>query len=223
VISRIVNPLITFNHSGITTDDNRYLVIGDEAFGAHDCAGGPTGALFMYDVSTPENPVPQGYFGLDRAKGGAPASTGRVNWCTAHLYNFIPGTMVMIVSWYSGGINVIDWSNPLAPREIGHFRTDGDYAAGEVTNYWSAYVHAGRIYANDRVRGFDALEFTGALEGIADPDADVDAILAAAPSTSADRWRAGRFFDTPTAEQAAHLASRPAPDLTSPSLVCVLR
>jgi hypothetical protein len=225
VIGHIANPLITFHHTGIVTDDGRYLVVGDEAFGAHDCAGGPTGALFMYDLLVPEVPVPTSYFGLDRNSGGAPVSAGRADWCTAHLYNFIPGTRILVVSWYSGGINVIDWSDPLAPREIGSYRTDGVYAEREVTNYWSAYFHQGRVYANDRVRGLDALRFTGDLAGLADLPADPEAqaeVLAGIPSTDGG-WHAGRFFDTPTAEQAAWLATRPAPDLTSPSFVCVLR
>ncbi|MFP5308602.1 MAG: LVIVD repeat-containing protein [Actinomycetes bacterium] len=225
VIGHIANPLITFHHTGVVTDDGRYLVVGDEAFGAHDCVGGPTGALFMYDLTVPEAPVPLSYFGLDRNSGGAPVSAGRADWCTAHLYNFIPGTRIMVVSWYSGGINVIDWTNVLAPREIGSFRTDGVYANREVTNYWSAYFHQGRVYANDRVRGLDALAFTGELAELADLPEDPEAraeVLASIPSTSGG-WHAGRFFDTPTPEQAAYLASRPAPDPTSPSLVCVLR
>lgn len=223
VISRITNPLVTFHHSGVVSDDGRFLVIGDEAFGAHDCEGGPTGALFMYDITTPEAPVPQSYFGIDRAHGDAPLSSNRVDWCTAHLYNFIPGTMIMVVSWYSGGITVIDWSDPTAPREIGHYRMDGEYAEGEVSNYWSAYFHGGRVYANDRVRGFDALRFTGDLEGLGDGGDAATAAVAAMPSSARPGWHSGRLHDVPTPQQAAWLATRPAPDLTSPSLVCVLR
>lgn len=49
-------------------------MIGDENFTATECRGGPTGALFMYDITAPQVPVFQSYFGIDR---GAPAWTPR--------------------------------------------------------------------------------------------------------------------------------------------------
>jgi hypothetical protein len=213
VIGRIANPLMQFMHSAVVTDDGRYLVIGDEAIGANDCLGGPTGAMYAYDISTPALPVPLSYFGIDRTRGGAPVNTqGRVNWCTAHIYDFIPGTHIMVSSWYSGGVNVIDWgADFLTPREVAHYRTDGVYADSEVTNYWSAYWHEGRIYANDRVRGLDALRWT-AWAGD-EPD-ELSTRVAALPSTPASNWRSGRFFDTPTPAQQAWLDAQPEVSLT---------
>lgn len=195
ILSHIVNPAIQFHHSGIVTDDGQFLVIGDEAFGAHDCAGGPTGAMFSYDISDPLLPVPLGWFGLDRSHADTPVSTARDTWCTAHLYNFVPGTHTMVASWYSGGLNVIDWSDMAAPREVAHYRTDGEYAAGEVTNYWSAYWHEGRVYANDRRRGLDVYEVTALAP---------DGSGAEAAASTGGGWAAGRL----TARGAAGL---PAP------------
>ncbi|HVM13756.1 MAG TPA: hypothetical protein VM287_05440 [Egibacteraceae bacterium] len=222
ITSHIVNPLIQFHHTAMVTDDGKTLVIGDEAIGANECVGGPTGAMYSYDISNPALPIPQGYFGIDRSHNGAPLNSstagqpgsGRDTWCTAHIYNFIPGTSIMVAVWYSGGLNIIDWSDPTAPREIAHYRTDGaDYKSGEITNYWSGYWHDGRIYANDRVRGFDALKWTAYEEyvgagGETDPES-VTAFARSLPSTPKSTWRSGRFFNTPTAEQALHLAARP--------------
>jgi hypothetical protein len=234
IVSAIHNPLIDFMHTGIVTDDGKYLVISDEAIVANECLGGPTGAMFAYDIGelgVPEAPVPLGYFGIDRAYDdqtvnastasslhSALAPYGRTSWCTAHLYNFIPGTYIMVAAWYSGGVNIIDWSDMLNPREIAHFRLDGDYAEKEPTNYWSAYWHDGLIYANDRVRGLDVLEWTAYTDHFGDdaePTAEeITAFAQSLPSTPASTWRAGRFFDTPTVEQAAWLAQRPAPTLS---------
>ncbi|MBA2724538.1 MAG: hypothetical protein H0U53_00980, partial [Actinobacteria bacterium] len=58
---------------------------------------------------------------------------------------------------YAAGINVIDWSDPSNPAEIGHFFGSGD----DYANYWSAYWHNGRIYGNDRTRGFDVFRPKG--------------------------------------------------------------
>jgi hypothetical protein len=184
--------------------------------------------MFSYDISNPALPIPQGYFGIDRAHDDAPLNAsitgarglGRDVWCTAHIYNFIPGTSIMVASWYSGGINIIDWTEPTSPREIAHYRTDGDdYSNGEITNYWSAYWHDGRIYANDRVRGFDALKWTAYEEyvstGGGTDAAAVTRFARSQPSTAEAGWRSGRFYETPTAAQAMHLASRPKADLAT--------
>jgi hypothetical protein len=218
ITSRIANPLMQFMHSAVVTDDGRYLVIGDEAIGANDCLGGPTGAMYAYDISTPELPIPLSYFGIDRTHGDAAVNTeGRVNWCTAHIYDFIPGTHIMVSSWYSGGVNIIDWGDDfLSPREIAHYRTDGSYADSEVTNYWSAYWHEGRIYANDRVRGLDALRWTAWDETVEETDGDAAALTSAVrllPATPASSWRSGRFSDVLTPAQQAWVDARPTVNL----------
>lgn len=161
-IARIVTPAIQYNHSAVATHDGKYLVIGDEAVAGNDCVGGPTGSLWIYDISTPERPVLTGHFGPQR--GPLPAGSSNVNrntWCSAHLFNFVPGTYTLVASWYAGGMNVIDLSNPSQPKEVAHYMGTGD----DITNYWSAYWYDGRIYANDRVKGLDVFEVKGLKEG----------------------------------------------------------
>lgn len=159
-IGHIVNPFTFFDHSVAFTDDGKYMVLGDENFAAHECSGGPTGAVHIYDVSTPQLPVQVGYYGIDRGPAvWTTVAPGRPNWCTAHLFNFIPGTYTLVSSWYASGMNVIDFSNPRNPTEIAHYMEDGG-----TSNYWSAYWYDGRIYANDRVDGVDVFEVKGLKE-----------------------------------------------------------
>lgn len=161
-IAHIPNPFNQFNHSAAFTHDGKYMVIGEEAIVGNDCVGGPTGALFIYDVSNPATPIPMGYFGIERAPLPAGSSNvDRNTWCTAHLFNFIPGTYTLVASWYAGGMNVIDFSNPSTPEEVAHYMGIGD----GITNYWSAYWNDGRIWANDRVKGLDVFEVKGLKEG----------------------------------------------------------
>ncbi|HEX2241464.1 MAG TPA: hypothetical protein VHJ82_10035 [Actinomycetota bacterium] len=162
-IGRIINPFIQFHHSAVATHDGQYLVVGDETMAA-DCLGGPLGDVFIYDISNPATPLLQGYYGIDR--GRQPVSSNeldRGDWCTAHNYNFVPGTYKMVTAWYSSGFNVIDWTNPASPQEIAYYMGTGE----DRTNYWSAYFYAGRVWANDRQRGvLDVFE----VEGLADKD-----------------------------------------------------
>jgi hypothetical protein len=160
-IGHIVNPAIFFHHSAAFTYDGHYLVLGDEAFVATDCLGAPTGALWIYDITDPTTPLLQGFFKINRSD--APVSSPDIDrgaWCTAHIFNFVPGTYTLVASWYAGGMNVIDWSNPMSPQEIAYYRTPD-------VNYWSAYWYDGRIWANDRERG--ALDVF-AVEGLEEPE-----------------------------------------------------
>ena len=157
-------PPTQFTHSVEVTHDGKYMVVGDEAIGGNDCSGGPTGALWIYDITDRTLPVLQSYFGPPRGQQPVGSSnTDRNTWCSAHLFNFVPGTYTLVASWYSGGMNVIDLSNPMAPEEIGHYMATGE--AKEITNYWSAYWYKGRIWANDRVRGLDVFKVKGLKEG----------------------------------------------------------
>jgi hypothetical protein len=158
-IGEIFNPSIFYHHSAVATDDGKYLVIGDENVEADECEGGTTGALWVYDITDPTLPTPVSYFGIGRGQAPGSANSDRESYCTVHLYNFIPGTYVMVASWYAAGMNVIDFSDPANPVEIGHYFGSGD----DYVNYWSAYWHRGRIYANDRTRGLDVFRPKGLL------------------------------------------------------------
>lgn len=161
MLSAIPNPTQFFQHSAVATFDGKYLVVGDENFVAHECAGGPTGAIWIYDITNPSAPKPAGYYGIDRGPtvwGTQPH--GRGQWCTAHNYNFIPGTYTLVMSWYASGMNVLDISDPANVKEIAHYmEPDGK------SNYWSAYWYGGRIWASDRVDGLDVFEVKGLKEG----------------------------------------------------------
>lgn len=152
-ISHVVTPAF-FPHHAVSTPDGKHMIVTDEAFGIHDCVGGPTGSVWVYDISIPEAPIFAGHWGPQRGAGISSAN----GWCTAHNLNFIPGTKKAVLSWYTGGTSVIDISNPLLPVEIAYFQPDDG-------NTWSSYWFDGRIYANDLNRGMDVLEVKGLKEG----------------------------------------------------------
>lgn len=141
-----------FPHAAMPTPDGQYLVMTDEAFVAHDCVGGPTGSVWVYDISIPELPILVGHWGPQR--GTAVVGTIATGWCTAHNLNFVGKTPQAVISWYTGGTSVVDFSDPLAPEEVAWFRADD-------SNSWSSYWHDGLIYVNDLERGIDVLRVKG--------------------------------------------------------------
>ena len=96
---------------------------------------------------------------------GTDAITGaRPRW-TNHNFSVIPmrdpKKYLFAVSYYLGGIAVVDFSNPADAKEIGYYRMDNDQSATQDT--WSSYWYNGRIYTNDHGsgHGVGVYEFDG--------------------------------------------------------------
>lgn len=141
-----------FPHAAMPTPDGRYLVMTDEAFVVHDCIGGPTGSVWVYDITVPQVPLLVGHWGPRR--GAATVGGAAGPWCTAHNLNFVGETRQAVISWYTGGTSVVDFSDPTLPTEVAYFRA-------EDSDVWSAYFYDGRIWINDLGRGIDVIEVKG--------------------------------------------------------------
>ncbi|HJR46395.1 MAG TPA: hypothetical protein VJ927_12410, partial [Actinomycetota bacterium] len=142
-ISRIPTPQVFFNHSATISPDGNLLVVGDEAHGVTSCTGIPTGALWFYDISNPAAPILLGYHTVDRGSAVSSFWATPATWCTAHMYNFKPGTRLLATAWYQGGINVLDLTDPSAPVEVGFYQNDGQFSP------WAAYWDGNRIWTAD--------------------------------------------------------------------------
>ena len=59
---------MVFPHSVAVTFDGKYAIIGDENFEAHECEGGPTGAMWIYNIEDPATPIPMGYYSVPRGQ-----------------------------------------------------------------------------------------------------------------------------------------------------------
>lgn len=162
LLSTIENPNIQIHHSTAMTWDGKYLVLGDEyagATGPGGCDGdedSTVGAAWFYDITDPSNPVEVGHHALPRIPAGAdnPDEAQRFR-CTNHNFNVIPmkdkKKYWLAVSYYMGGIAVVDFSDPSDPTEIGHYVTS---PGGINQDTWSAYWYNGRIYTNDHISRF---------------------------------------------------------------------
>jgi hypothetical protein len=161
IISRIINPAIQYSHYAVANDDGTLLAIDDEAFAAHDCNSGasPTGRVWIYDITDPLLPLPQGSFAPPR--GGSDEYLGIGNyagwvgsWCLSHGLDFHPKKDAVAVTWFTGGVSVIDLTDPTMPAEDAYFQA-------EDSATYSTLWHAGYLWTNDHMRGVDSFKIKG--------------------------------------------------------------
>ena len=90
-----------------------------------------------------------------------PVPQTRFENCVAHNGSLIPvpGRDIMVQSWYQGGINVFDWTDPANPKEIAYFdRGPMDSTKLVMAGHWSAYWYNGYIVGSEISRGLDIWE-----------------------------------------------------------------
>ncbi|MGH9198461.1 MAG: hypothetical protein ACRD1T_22350, partial [Acidimicrobiia bacterium] len=155
-LARITNPNIQIHHSTAMTWDGKVLVLGDETAGAVGGGGlggedSTVGAAWFYDVSDPENPTELGHHSYPRTPPLTVETTAeeRDRW-TNHNFNVVPmkdpKKYLLIVSYYLGGISVVDFSDPANAKELGYYI---DFTEDQPPETWSSYWYNGRIYTND--------------------------------------------------------------------------
>lgn len=152
VIGHVVNPLHAFHHASAVSPDGKLLVIGTETV-ANECAGGPSGGLFAYDITNPRVPVLVGSFGAQRGAAllySYPTDLGFDALCAPHLFQFAGSSRTLVSGNGSGGVNIVDFSDPASPAEVGFY-------ISEDRDYWAAYPYRGRIYANS-VQALDVFD-----------------------------------------------------------------
>lgn len=144
---------VDFWHSATFTWDGKVANFIDESFGSGCPTVTPitnpatgvtrdsdTGRMFFLDVATGEK---LSHFFINRP--GPPDDP--VQYCSAHLGNTVPanGRYLLVNAWYTGGVDVIDFTNPRKPREIAF--------SDQVGDNWSAYWYEhGSPFVTGRMR-----------------------------------------------------------------------
>ncbi|MBD0329605.1 MAG: hypothetical protein ICV64_05830 [Thermoleophilia bacterium] len=78
---------------------------------------------------------------------GTPAAV-----CSVHVFSS-DGPLVFLGS-YNAGLQVLDYSDPANPRQVGHFIAEG-------ATSWGALYHRGYVYVGDMSRGLDVFRYVG--------------------------------------------------------------
>lgn len=132
-----------------------------------------------------------------------PAIQGAHENCVAHNGNVIPvpGRDLMVQAWYQGGVSVMDFTNPRAPREVAYFDRGPIGADGLVMGgVWSAYWFNGRIYSSEIARGLDVLKLVPSDELSAAEIAAAEAVQMA--TINPQTQTRVQWADTPDVAQA---------------------
>ncbi len=152
----VQNPEIELDHSAQLTWDGKYAVIGDEHAGAAGGGGcspdqsSPVGAMWFYNITDRDHPVLEGSYSLPRVPPvDSPEEVERFR-CTTHNYMVLPmrdsKRYVAVSPYYSGGLSLVDFTKPSAPRELGYYLPQVE---GENADMWSGYWYRGLVYTNE--------------------------------------------------------------------------
>jgi hypothetical protein len=157
-----------FIHSGIVSWDGDVFAVMDETGGGvtSECFGAAShdGFYYFYDLVPPGSAAPPllGRYTIPRSQGS--------ETCVSHNASVVPvaGRDVMTAAYYQGGVTLVDFTDPAAPREIAFADlVDATGAADE----WSSYWYNGRVFSNSGLnrrgasanRGLDVYRPAGSL------------------------------------------------------------
>jgi hypothetical protein len=163
---------VDFFHSVMFNNDGTVVNWVDESFGTGcptmttwqprpwNPAGGThkTGRMFFSDMETGEF-LSEFHVGDLRPDPAASA------YCSAHMGMAVMGIKrdLLVNAWYTGGVDVIDFTDPTRLREIAYYDIAGPGPQG--SDNWSAYPYTGPmfrrgpgipVYASDGVRTPDS-------------------------------------------------------------------
>lgn len=115
----------------------------------------PPAFTWVYDITQETNPLPISTFqvpGLD--PDGAPQE--QMMGCHQPSERF-SGNIIPF-AWFAQGLRLVDFTDPFAPKEVGHFRPDPQPGAGRASSNDVTTDDRGLIYLVDRIGGVDIVE-----------------------------------------------------------------
>ena len=159
-VDAVNDPNYSYWHSATFSNDGSKVVFTDEwggGLGARCRADDPNtwGADAIFNLKD-EKLSFANYYKL-------PAAQGDTENCVAHNGSLIPvpGRDIEVQAWYQGGVSVMDFTDPMHPREIAYFdRGPIDPKMLVLGGDWSAYWYNGAVYGSEIARGLDVFELT---------------------------------------------------------------
>jgi hypothetical protein len=120
-------------------------------------AGKPHAPLRTWDVSDPTKPKLLHAYYLPESATPYPA--GNVRFGTHQLRERVDEDNLLYVTWFAGGLRIMDINDPADPKERGYFiPKPGDGVAAPLTN--DVFKDGrGLLWVTDKERGLDVIEY----------------------------------------------------------------
>ncbi|HEY5925368.1 MAG TPA: hypothetical protein VIV11_26975 [Kofleriaceae bacterium] len=154
-------------HSAVTVPGRKLLATTEEVYPAPFGAGCPWGHVRMVDITTPAAPALLGEYKLPENDPSCTADGPMVAF-TAH--NLTATHDLALATWYAGGLQMIDISDPSAPFQLAEFRPEPLVSVrqedpglgGSKVEMWSyPIIKDGLIYVIDSRNGLYVLRYNG--------------------------------------------------------------
>jgi hypothetical protein len=120
-------------------------------------AGKPHAPLRSWDVSDPTQP--KLLYSYYLSESATPYPADKVRFGTHQLREKVDRDNILYVTWFAGGLRIMDISDPANPKERGYFiPKPGDGVAAPLTN--DVFKdHRGLLWVTDKERGLDVIEY----------------------------------------------------------------
>jgi hypothetical protein len=129
------------------------LIVFDEELSG----GNPPAFMRVFDITDEKKPKQVGTFQVQRDPSG---NTGK-RFGAHQPHEHVARDNLVYAAWFSGGLRVIDISNPNKPEEVGHYVPKAEKGDGFAQSNDVFVDHRGLIYLIDRNSGLNVLRYTG--------------------------------------------------------------
>ncbi len=138
-------------------DGRRIAIVVDEEHEHERGQGRLHGFMWVFDVTDFDKIQALSAFDLSELASPWSRAPGRFG---AHQFREkLDGTLVYL-TWFSGGLRIVDVADPFRPKEVGHFIPEPVMGAPSPQSNDVDVDQDGLIYLIDRDAGFDVLELT---------------------------------------------------------------
>ncbi|HEY5946818.1 MAG TPA: hypothetical protein VIV40_15050 [Kofleriaceae bacterium] len=154
-------------HSAVPVPGRKLLVTTEEVYPPPFGAGCPWGHMRMVDIANLAEPKLLGEYKLPE---NDPSCTADGPMITFTAHNATATENIALVTWYAGGLQAIDISDPNAPFQLAEFRpeplpgvaVEDPGLSGSKVEMWSyPVIKDGLIYVVDSRNGLYVLRYNG--------------------------------------------------------------
>jgi hypothetical protein len=153
-------PFVGKTHTAWPLGERPYLIVTDEASGSKKYWDSQF--MWIVDIRHEQNPTPVATWFPERQPFfDRPGRFGAHN-VLEYMPADGPWKDLVFITYFSAGLRAVDLSDPLRPREVGHFLPDLEDGIEEIQSNDIGCDENGRIYLIDRWgSGMHILEYTG--------------------------------------------------------------